>query len=113
LAEGASTWMRSESAPAWRKRMSRRPMRRKATAVAGRRHGSTAACVTLSVRWNQRQEREERRDGYQATHIHIISPYAECETKLRQWVVSQIHQTQRARGTQGKSCIAESAENGR
>jgi hypothetical protein len=44
--------------------VSRRPTRREAAGVTGRCHGpTTTTCVTLSLRWNQRQEHSERRKG--------------------------------------------------
>jgi hypothetical protein len=53
----------SEPAPARPKSVPRRPTRREAAAVTGRRHGPTTTRATLSLRWNQRQEHSERRNG--------------------------------------------------
>ena len=63
MTEAAPAGWGSEPAPARPKRASRRPPRREAAAVAGRCHGPTATCVTLSLGWNQRQEHRERRNG--------------------------------------------------
>ena len=65
MTEAAPAEWGSEPAPARPKSVSRsvsrRPMRREAAAVTGRRHGPTATCVTLSLRWNQ--EHRERHNG--------------------------------------------------
>jgi len=62
MTEAAPAGWGSEPAPARPKSASRRPTRREAAAVTGRRHGPTTTCVTLSLRWNQRQEYSERRN---------------------------------------------------
>lgn len=66
MTEAAPAGRGSEPAPARAKSVSRRPTRREAAAaVTGRCHGptTTTTCVTLSLRWNQRQEHSERRKG--------------------------------------------------
>jgi hypothetical protein len=63
MTEAAPAGWGSEPASARPKSVSRRPSRREAAAVAGRCHGPTATCVTLSLCWNQRQEHSERRNG--------------------------------------------------
>ena len=63
MTEAASAGWGSDPAPARPKSVSRRPTRRDAAAVTGRCHGPTATCVTLSLRWSQRQEHGERRNG--------------------------------------------------
>jgi hypothetical protein len=65
MTEAASAGWGSEPAPARPKGVSRRPTRREAAAATGRCHGptTTTTCVTLSLRWNQRQEHGERRNG--------------------------------------------------
>jgi hypothetical protein len=62
MTEAAPAGWGSEPAPARPKSVSRRSTRREAAAVTGRCHGPTATCVTLSLRWNQRQEHSERRN---------------------------------------------------
>jgi hypothetical protein len=61
MTEAAPAGWGSEPAPARPRSVSRRAMRREAAAVTGRRHGPTATCVTLSLRWNQKQR--ERHNG--------------------------------------------------
>jgi hypothetical protein len=63
MTEAAPAGWGSEPAPARPKSVSRRPTRREAAAVTGRCHGPTATCGMLSLRWNQRQEHGERRNG--------------------------------------------------
>jgi hypothetical protein len=64
MAEAAPAGWGSEPAPVRAKSVSRRPTRREAAGVTGRCHGpTTTTCVTLSLRWNQRQEQSERRNG--------------------------------------------------
>jgi hypothetical protein len=62
MTEAAPAGWGCEPAPARRKSASRRPPRGEATAVTGRCHGPTTTCVTLCLRWNQRQEHSERRN---------------------------------------------------
>ena len=61
--EAAPAGWGSEPAPARPKSVCRRPTRREAAAVTGRRQGPTTTGVTLSLGWNQRQEHRERRNG--------------------------------------------------
>jgi hypothetical protein len=64
MTEAAPAGCGSEPAPARPKSVCRRPTRREAAAVTGRCHGSTTTtCVTLSLRWNQRHQYSERRNG--------------------------------------------------
>jgi len=64
MTEAAPARWGSEPAPTRPQRVSRRPTRREAAGVTGRCHGpTTTTCVTLSLRWNQRQEHSERRKG--------------------------------------------------
>ena len=63
MTEAAPAGWGSEAAPAPPKSASRRPTRGEAAAVTGRCHGPTATRVTLSLRWNQRQEHNQRRNG--------------------------------------------------
>ena len=63
MTEAAPAAWGSEPAPACSRSVSRRPTPREAAGVTGRCHGptTTTACVTLCLRWNQRQEHSERR----------------------------------------------------
>jgi hypothetical protein len=65
MTEAAPAARSSEPAPARPQSVSRRPTRREAAGVTGRCHGptTTTTCVTLSLRWIQRQEHSERRKG--------------------------------------------------
>jgi len=62
MTEAAPAAWGSEPAPARPQSLSRRPTR--PAGVTGRCHDpTTTTCVTLSLRWNQRQEHSERRKG--------------------------------------------------